>query len=46
MPEHTSFLSYLIAQFPALGQNMSVFGTSLFGQPVTAQQSLSSAACS
>ncbi len=36
MPEHTSFLSYLIAQFPALGQNMSVFGKSLFGAPVTA----------
>jgi F-type H+-transporting ATPase subunit a len=36
MPEHTSFFSYLIAQFPALGQNMSVFGKSLFGQPVTA----------
>jgi F-type H+-transporting ATPase subunit a len=36
MPEHTSFFSYLIAQFPALGQNMGVFGKSLFGQPVTA----------
>jgi F-type H+-transporting ATPase subunit a len=36
MPEHTSFFSYLIAQFPALGHNMGVFGTSLFGQPVTA----------
>jgi F-type H+-transporting ATPase subunit a len=36
MPEHTSFFSYLIAQFPALGHNMSVFGTSLFGEPVTA----------
>src|SRR5271165_5100472 len=36
MPEHTSFFNYLIAQFPALGHNMSVFGTSLFGQPVTA----------
>jgi len=36
MPEHTSFFSYLIAQFPALGQNMSIFGRSLFGVPVTA----------
>ncbi len=36
MPEHTSFFSYLIAQFPALGHNMSVFGSSLFGEPVTA----------
>ena len=36
MPEHTSFFSYLIAQFPALGHNMSIFGSSLFGEPVTA----------
>jgi F-type H+-transporting ATPase subunit a len=35
MPEHTSFFSYLIARFPALQHNMSVFGTSLFGEPVT-----------
>jgi F-type H+-transporting ATPase subunit a len=35
MPEHTSFFSYLIAQFPALGQNLDVLGKSLFGQPVT-----------
>jgi F-type H+-transporting ATPase subunit a len=35
MPEHTSFFSYLLAQFPALAQNMDVFGKSLFGQPVT-----------
>jgi F-type H+-transporting ATPase subunit a len=35
MPEHTSFLSYLLAQFPALRQNMSVFGESFLGhQPV------------
>ncbi|HEY8091050.1 MAG TPA: F0F1 ATP synthase subunit A [Polyangiaceae bacterium] len=34
MPEHTSFFSYLIARFPALGQNMHLFGRSLFGQPV------------
>ena len=36
MPEHTSFFSYLIAQFPALGQNMSAFGKSFFGEPVGA----------
>lgn len=36
MPEHTSFISYLIARFPALEHNMSIFGRSLFGQPVTA----------
>lgn len=36
MPEHTTFFSYLIAMFPALGQNMRVFGRSLFGAPVTA----------
>ena len=36
MPEHTSFFSYLIAQFPALGHNMHAFGKSLQGQPVTA----------
>jgi F-type H+-transporting ATPase subunit a len=36
MPEHTTFFSYLIAMFPALGQNMKVFGKSLFGAPVTA----------
>ncbi len=36
MPEHTSFFSYLVAMFPALGHNMSVFGNSLLGKPVTA----------
>src|SRR5580704_19546627 len=37
MPEHTSFFSYLIALFPALRQNMSVFGESFLGhQPVDA----------
>jgi F-type H+-transporting ATPase subunit a len=36
MPEHTTFFSYLLARFPALGQNMSAFGRSLAGQPVTA----------
>jgi F-type H+-transporting ATPase subunit a len=34
MPEHTSFFSYLIARFPALGENMHLFGKSLFGAPV------------
>lgn len=32
MPEHTSFLSYLIALFPALGENMHNFGRSFIGQ--------------
>ncbi len=36
MPEHTSFFSYLIAMFPALGENMSALGHSAFGKPVTA----------
>src|SRR5579883_3244926 len=34
MPEHTTFFSYLLAQFPALAENMHVFGKSLFGEPV------------
>jgi F-type H+-transporting ATPase subunit a len=35
MPEHTSFFSYLLAMFPALRQNMSVFGETFLGhQPV------------
>jgi F-type H+-transporting ATPase subunit a len=36
MPEHTSFFTYLIAQFPALAHNMRGFGSSLFGEPVGA----------
>ena len=37
MPEHTSFFSYLIAFFPALGQNMSAFGETFIGhRPVDA----------
>jgi F-type H+-transporting ATPase subunit a len=37
MPEHTSFFSYLIAMFPELGRNMSLFGESFLGhQPVDA----------
>jgi F-type H+-transporting ATPase subunit a len=37
MPEHTSFLSYLIAMFPALGENMHNFGHSFLGhKPVDA----------
>jgi len=36
MPEHTSFLSYLIAMFPALGENAHAFGQSFLGhQPVS-----------
>jgi F-type H+-transporting ATPase subunit a len=35
MPEHTSFISYLLAQFPALEHNATFFGKSLFGEPVT-----------
>jgi F-type H+-transporting ATPase subunit a len=35
MPEHTSFFSYLIALFPALGQNMKSLGHTLQGRPVT-----------
>lgn len=31
MPEHTSFLSYLIAMFPALGENMRNFGQTFIG---------------
>ena len=34
MPEHTSFLSYLLAMFPALAENMKNFGQSAFGKPV------------
>lgn len=37
MPEHTSFLSYLLAMFPALGENMHNFGKTFVGQkPVDA----------
>jgi F-type H+-transporting ATPase subunit a len=37
MPEHTSFFTYLLAQFPSLESNMSVFGESFLGhQPVGA----------
>jgi F-type H+-transporting ATPase subunit a len=31
MPEHTSFFSYLLAQFPALRQNMAGFGETFLG---------------
>ena len=34
MPEHTSFFSYLIAMFPALGENMHNLGHSVFGKQV------------
>jgi len=36
MPEHTSFFSYLIAMFPALGENMKNLGHTLSGKPVGA----------
>lgn len=32
MPDHTSFLSYLLALFPALGENMRNFGKTFLGQ--------------
>lgn len=35
MPEHTSFFSYLVAMFPALGENMHNLGHTLAGKPVT-----------
>jgi F-type H+-transporting ATPase subunit a len=31
MPEHTTFFSYLLAQFPALRQNMAAFGETFLG---------------
>jgi F-type H+-transporting ATPase subunit a len=34
MPEHTSFFSYLIAMFPALGENMRRLGHTVGGQPL------------
>jgi F-type H+-transporting ATPase subunit a len=37
MPEHTSFFSYLLSMFPALGENMRMFGASFVGhEPVGA----------
>ena len=36
MPEHTSFFSYLIAMFPALGTNMHNLGNTIAGKPVGA----------
>jgi len=37
MPEHTSFFSYLLAMFPELARNMSVFGDTFLGhRPVDA----------
>ena len=35
MPEHTSFWTYLVHMFPALGENMKNLGHSLAGKPVT-----------
>ncbi|MGH7438909.1 MAG: F0F1 ATP synthase subunit A [Polyangiaceae bacterium] len=31
MPEHTTFFSYLLAQFPALRENMTAFGKTFLG---------------
>ncbi len=36
MPEHTSFLSYLIAMFPALGQNVANLPPSVTGKHMSA----------
>src|SRR5450755_4381292 len=36
MPNHTSFFSYLIAMFPALGENMKNLGLTVGGKPVEA----------
>ncbi len=38
MPEHTSFFSYLVAMFPALGHNMEALGHTVFGKPVDAHK--------
>lgn len=38
MPEHTTFFSYLLKMFPALGHNMHAFGNTLFGKPVGEHQ--------
>jgi len=38
MPEHTSFFSYLVAMFPALGHNMEALGHTMFGKPVDAHK--------
>jgi F-type H+-transporting ATPase subunit a len=37
MPEHTTFFSYLIAMFPALGENMHNFGTTVLGHHVVSE---------
>src|ERR1700733_1546673 len=36
MPEHTSFFSYLVAMFPALGQNIHNMGATMSGRPLGA----------
>jgi F-type H+-transporting ATPase subunit a len=36
MPEHASFWTYLVALFPALGENMKNLGHTAFNKPVTA----------
>src|ERR1017187_4837072 len=35
MPEHTSFFTYLLAQFPFLRDVAKMFGHTAFGKPVT-----------
>jgi F-type H+-transporting ATPase subunit a len=36
MPEHTSFFSYLVAMFPALGDNLHNLGPTVSGRPLSA----------
>ncbi len=38
MPEHTSFLSYLLALFPTLGRNMKNLGATMMNRPVDGHQ--------
>lgn len=47
MPEHTSFLSYLLALFPALGKNMENLGSTAMHKHVDAHQAeaLASSLC-
>lgn len=38
MPEHTSFLSYLLEMFPALGHNMESLGRTAMNKPISSHQ--------
>lgn len=38
MPEHTSFLSYLLELFPTLGHNLENLGHTAMGKPISAHQ--------